>query len=35
MIEHGGGGGEVAAPIAKKMLEEIFDKKNKPQMDTD
>lgn len=35
MVEHGGGGGEVAAPIAKKMLEEIFDKKSKPQMDTD
>ncbi|PIU82871.1 MAG: penicillin-binding protein 2 [Elusimicrobia bacterium CG06_land_8_20_14_3_00_38_11] len=27
MIEHGGGGGEVAAPIAKRMLEEIFEKK--------
>lgn len=26
MIEHGGGGGEVAAPIAGKMLAEIFGK---------
>ncbi|MEW6557637.1 MAG: penicillin-binding protein 2 [Elusimicrobiota bacterium] len=25
MIEHGGGGGEVAAPVARKMLEEIFE----------
>ncbi|MBN1384961.1 MAG: penicillin-binding protein 2 [Elusimicrobia bacterium] len=29
MIEHGGGGGEVAAPIARKMLEEIFNKQTR------
>ena len=26
MVEHGGGGGDVAAPIAGKMLAEIFGK---------
>ncbi len=35
MVEHGGGGGDVAAPIAGKILAEIFEKKMKPQMDAD
>lgn len=32
-VEHGGGGGAVAAPIAKKAIEAYFQNKNKSQQD--
>ena len=31
LVEHGGHGGSVAAPVAKKVLEKYFTKKNRPK----
>ena len=31
LVEHGGHGGSAAAPIAKKVLERYFAKKNEPE----
>lgn len=33
LVEHGGGGGRAAAPIAKQVLQAYFDQRNRPKED--